>query len=363
MKNVAVFFGGQSIEHDISIITGVLTVNSLKSVYNVIPVYVDKNGNFYTGESLRDPDGYKNLNYKKLQRVTLIAGSKCLYVIKGSKIKSIAEIFVAINCMHGERGEDGSLSALINLCGIALASPDVLGSSVCMDKGFTKTVLNGLNIKCMPSVTISDSFSAIKAEQFNYPLIVKPSTGGSSIGVYKVQDRKELEYAVNEALSYSERVIIEPCLENFIEINCAVFKDGDGKLIISECEKPVCKGDFLTFSDKYVKGQREFPAKIEKTFSDEIKKITAKIYSELNFKGVIRIDFFVWQNQVIVNEINTVPGSLAYYLFCKTTAEFQKMLLEMIRFAEITFNKNSLIKKSFSSGVLTTFMGKGGKNT
>ena len=362
MKNVAVFFGGESIEHDISIITGVLTVNSIDKKYNSIPVYVSKNGEFYTGESLKDPDGYKNLDYKKLKKVTLLAKSNILYEVKNKKLKPLFEIAVGVNCMHGERGEDGSLSALLNLSNIPLASPSILGSSICMNKGATKIMLKGLDIPCLDYVIATDIISAVSSEKFSYPLIVKPTTGGSSIGVCKANNRTELEFATLDGLKYSESVIIEPLLEDFIEINCACFRDADGNMVVSECEKPIGKEEVLTFSDKYEKGIREFPAKIDKEISDKIKKLTAKIYRELEFKGVIRIDYFVKEKKVFVNEINTVPGSLAYYLFCKNTVEFTKMLSEMIEFGITSFNKSSAITKTFNSNVISNLKAKGSKN-
>lgn len=361
MKNIAVFFGGSSIEHEISIITGVLTTNSVDKKYNVIPIYVDKKGEFYTGESLKNPDFYKNLDYKKIKKVTLIPGSNRLYYINGKRLKKSEPLSCAINCMHGERGEDGSLSSLLSLCNIACASPDTLSSSVCMSKSFTKIVLKGLGIPCLPYVVVDDQVSALSAEKLNYPLIVKPNTGGSSIGITKVNDRKELELAVREALSFSKTAIIEPALEDFIEINCACFKDGDGKFIVSECERPIGSKEILTFSDKYESGKREFPAKIPKDLEERIKKTTTRIYKEMNFKGVIRIDFFIRDEKIYVNEINTVPGSLAYYLFCKSTDKFREMLTELIDFAESSYNRESLLNHTFNSGIISTLIPKGSK--
>ena len=363
MKNIAVFFGGNSIEHDISIITGVLTLNSIdKEKYNPIPIFVSREGVFYTGDALFDPDGYKNLNYKKLSKVTLIAGDNTLYAVKGKRLKRLANIYCAINCMHGERGEDGSLSALLSLSKIANASPEMLSSSVCMSKSFTKIVLKGLNVPCLPSITVRDNICSISIEDFGYPVIVKPNTGGSSIGISKANDSEELDYAIINALSFSRTAIIEPALTNFTEINCACFSDKDGNLVVSECEKPIGRDEVLTFKDKYEEGKRQFPADIEKSISHRIKKMTARIYKELELKGVVRIDYFIKDEKIYVNEINTVPGSLAYYLFCKTTKEFKSMLNEIIDFALLCFNKGNLLKTKYESGILCTLKAKGSKN-
>ena len=362
MKNILVFFGGNSIEHEISIITGVLTLNSIDKSYNVIPIYVDKSGTFYTGKCLFDLDEYKSLDYKKLDKVTLISGSNLLYRIKGKRLKEICSIVCAINCMHGERGEDGSISALLSMCNIANASPEMAASSICMEKGLTKIALVGLGVPFLPYVSVKDSASSVLAENLGYPLVVKPNTGGSSIGISKVNCKRDLEFATAKALLYSKTAIIEPALEDFIEINCACFLDAEGNVITSECERPIGKDEVLTFSDKYQNGKREFPAKIESDLAERIKKTTSRIYRELGFKGVIRIDFFIKDDKIYVNEINTVPGSLAYYLFCKSTKEFTTMLNEMIEYAITSFNKYSLIKKEYVSGIITSLTPKGSKN-
>ena len=166
MKNIAVFFGGQSVEHEISVITGVLTVNSLdKTGYRAVPVYVGTDGVRYTGDYLKDPDNYKAFDGKKVKRVTFIPGDNALYLLKGKKIKRYIEIAAAINCMHGERGEDGSLAGELKTLGIPLASPDILPSSVCMDKTFTKIVMKGIGVKMLPSVTVKSAGEARKIDR------------------------------------------------------------------------------------------------------------------------------------------------------------------------------------------------------
>ncbi len=354
MKNVAVFFGGQSVEHDVSIITGALTTNSIdKTAYNALPIYVDKNGVWYTGEILKDIDEYKKLDYKKLQQVTLKSGSSTLYQIKGKKIKPLCVIAVAINCMHGERGEDGSLAGTLNLCDIPLASPDMLSSSVCMDKSFTKTVMKGLKVKTLPSVTVCGDFDEKQIlSKLKLPLIVKPTCLGSSIGIAKVEKKEELSHAVAFARRFGERVLIEPCLKDFIEINCAVYRDKHGKVIVSECERPVGKNDVLTFEDKYSSGKRVFPADIDGEISNKIKLTTIKVYDELNANGIIRIDYLVQGGEVYLNEVNTVPGSLAFYLFSDTLKGFSEILSELIACALKRGNQSASYQKTFTTGIL-----------
>ena len=363
MKTVVVFYGGKSVEHDVSIITGVMTANCLGgSEYQSLPVYIDKSGAWYTGESLLDPDGYKNLNFKKLKRVTLTGGSNVLFEIKRGKLKPLATVSVAINCMHGGFGEDGSLAGLLNFCGIPLASPPVLPAAVSMDKSFTKTALKGLKVKALPSITVSSikEWQTAK-EKIAYPVIVKPTLLGSSIGISRAENFVELERAISYGLRFCSSVIIESCLEDFTEINCAAYLKKDGTIAVSECERPVGRTKILSVNDKYEGGKRVFPADDDKKYSDKIKEITKKVYRELGFSGVIRIDYFLADGQIYLNEINSVPGSLAYYLFGDTLYSFSKMLKELIAVAEQKFATDGTVTTDYNSGILSGVGSKGAK--
>lgn len=362
MKNIAVIFGGESVEHDVSVITGVLTLNSLdKEKYNVIPVYIDRNGVWYTGK-LNDLDEYKNLNTKKLYRIVFAVGENNFYILKGKKLTKPLPIAAVINCLHGERGEDGSLAGVLQLCKIPIASSKITSAAISMDKIITKIVMKGLKVPTVPFFTLNDikDLNDISLP-FDYPVIVKPDCGGSSIGIKKASDLNQLGVAVKNAFRYGNKVIIEPMLSDFIEINCAAYRNEDGNIIVSECEKPIGREEVLTFSDKYESGSREFPAKIEQKISDKIKNITKKVYGELDFSGVIRIDFFVMKNKVYLNEINSVPGSMAYYLFCNTFKEYSKILDEIINFAIKEFNRSNAVIKDFRSEILSACGGKGAK--
>lgn len=363
MKNILVVFGGESVEHEVSIITGVMTVNSVdKEKYNAIPVYVDRSGKWYSGEYLLDVDNYKSIDYKKIYSVALFSGDNAIYKVKGKKLKSICKISAVINCMHGERGEDGSLAGLLKLCNIPLISPGLIPSAVFMDKQQTKLALKSINIKTLDGVTVSSVREGKTAlSKLGLPLIIKPCNGGSSIGVIKVEKESDLQNAVLFALKFDKRVIIERALDDFVEINCACYKASDERICVSECEKPIGRKEFLTFDDKYNDGKREFPAKIDKKFKDKIQGITKKIYGAFNFTGVIRIDFFITEKTIYVNEVNTVPGSLAYYLFCNTLKEFKHLLSEMIEVCLISYAKDSNVIREYRSGILTSMGSKGAK--
>ena len=253
---------------------------------------------------------------KKLNKVCIVQGENALYEVKGKKLKKIENIFCAVNCLHGERGEDGALSGLLSMSNIPITSSGILPSAISMDKSFSKIALKGLGVPTLKSITVKSQKEIDKVvKQFDFPVIVKPNLLGSSIGITKAIDKASLQIGIANALKYGESAIIEPFLENFIEINCAVYRDENGIINLSECERPIARDKILSFGDKYQEGKREFPAKIKKEISEKIKKLTKKVYEGLNFDGVIRIDYFVIDNKVYLNEINSVPGSLSYYLF------------------------------------------------
>lgn len=372
MKNILVFFGGKSCEHDISVITGVLTLNSIdKTIFNPYPVYISRGGEWYTGKELFDVSFYKNFSAKKLKKVTLISGESSLY-IKAKKLKKLCDIYSAINCTHGLNGEDGSLSGLLKLHNIPLASPSLFASSLSIDKEYTKFVLSGIKVKCLDYVKIVDSdYYKNKQEAISkiersieYPLIIKPCNLGSSIGVSSAKNQTELERAIETALIYDDKLIVEKKLEDFIELNCACY-GGENKVVVSQVERPISVNDLLTFQDKYESfsggGEREFPARISKKDTEKVRQTTEKIYQSLGFEGIIRVDYLLSNGKLYVNEINTVPGSLAYYLFTDTLKEFSNVLTEIIEVSVKNFSKYQSRKFDYKSGVLNINGAKGGK--
>ncbi len=374
MRNVLVFFGGKSCEHDVSIITGVLTVNSInKELFNAIPIYVDKSGEWYTAEFLKDIEWFKNKNLNKLTKVTLISGEDTLYSIHKSKIKPIAKIAVAINCVHGLNGEDGTISGYLKMCNIPFASPDLFASSLSIDKDYTKVFLSGINVDKLPYVRIFKSSYYQKKQltinmlekKFGYPVIVKPCNLGSSIGITLAKSDEELLSGLDKAFTYDDKVIVEKAITGFREINCAAYKSGD-KIIVSECEEPITANDILSFNDKYLGSKsgacKNFPADIPNEVSKKIKAITEKVYRKGDFVGVVRIDYLLLDSKVYLNEINSVPGSLAYYLFCDSVKDFSNMLTELLNEGirkQIRENNRNF---NFESNLLREIKGvKGGK--
>ena len=375
MRNVLVFFGGKSCEHDVSIITGVLTTNSIdKSEFNAIPIYVSKDGVWHTGDCLKDIEWFKSKNLSKLTTVTLIAGSQELYQISKNKLKKVCTVTAVINCMHGLNGEDGSLAGYLKLCNIPFASPDLYGSSLAIDKDYTKLFLSGINVEKLPYVRLfkelyySKKQSAVNIieKRFGYPVIVKPSNLGSSIGITLAKSSGELLTALDKAFTYDEKVIVEKAITNFTEINCSAYKCGD-KVIVSECEEPVSANEILSFSDKYLgaKGgaSRNFPANIPPNISQKIKAITEKVYRKADFIGVIRIDYLVKDDKIYLNEINTVPGSLAYYLHSDSIKGFSEMLTALLKEGINKHLKTQRLNFNYNSSVIDNIKGVKGAKT
>lgn len=362
MKTVVVFFGGQSPEHDVSVITGVMCLNAIdKSLFMPMPVYVARSGLWYTGDKLFDVGYYKSLKEKELTRVQIAAGENALYSIKKGRLKKLCAVSCAINCMHGAKGEDGALKGLLDMSGVPLVGSPMLPAALSMDKCATKIFLKGLNVKTMPYEVWTDGIDLDALEKkLGYPVMVKPSSLGSSIGINKAENRAELLKSVNKAKKFDGNILIEKCASPLIEINAAAYRGKKG-IVVSECEMPATDNKFLTFEDKYVNGSRQFPAPISEKLSNKIKKTTEKIYASLGFSGVVRIDYLIYGNEAYVNEINSTPGSMAYYLFTKTFAGFGIILTDLIETAMEDFNKNSLLISRFDCDILKISGAKGGK--
>ncbi len=362
-KNVAVFFGGKSCENEVSIITGTMTANLLRGEkYAVYPVYVAQSGEMYTGEALFEVSAFKSGSLqKRCARAVFIDGM--LYERKGKKFKEICSIDCALNCCHGMGGEDGAVAGLLNLNGIPDASPDMAASAVFMDKAMTKLVAKALGVKAAPFFRISEGdfrrrgAMALRCieERLGYPVIVKPARLGSSIGVCVAEDRARLAAAIETGFCYDTVLIAEKYLGGAREINCAAYRSGD-EIIVSECEEPKTEHKILTFADKYLEGGKEragdFPAKISKASADLVKAYTKLLYRRMNMRGIVRADYLLYEGEVYFNEMNTVPGSLAWYLFCENLSSFSQVLSALIEQGICDYKEkaNKILLKN--SGVL-----------
>lgn len=340
-KNIAVVFGGKSCENEISIITGVMAVNLLDPErYAAFPVYLSQAGEFYTGAALSDASSFRREGYLQKGKKALFCGQNLCTVHK-NKIKTVAKIDCVLNCCHGMGGEDGALSSLLDLNGIPNASPDAAPSALFMDKTLTKLVAKALGVKTAPYFRIGEeeyrkrgAFALrVIEERLGYPVIVKPARQGSSIGITVAEDRARLVAAIQAGFAYDDLLIAEKYFERRREINCACYKSGD-KYVVSPCEEPKTEHKFLTFGDKYLGGGKEhasqFPADLPRATAETVQGITRMLYRRLRLRGVVRADFLVVGKDVYFNEMNTVPGSLAWYLFCDKLSDFKEMLTRLI---------------------------------
>lgn len=389
-KNVLIMFGGRSVEHEVSVITGLQVAENIdKEKYNVVPLFITKQGEWYTGDDLLDIKNYKNLDVllSKTKKVYLepIPNNPYLkfYPEKGlfKKTPEPIKIDVVFPALHGSHGEDGTMQGLLELCNIPYVGSGVLGSAVGMDKIIMKDIFKANDIPIVNYTWflrrdyVNDSERVLNylEDKLKYPLFVKPANLGSSIGISKAKNRDELINAIEIAINYDRKIIVEEAVENPMEINCSVI-GFDNEYNASVLEEPVSWQEFLSFEDKYLRGNknsgmksaaRRIPAPIPEDKTKEIQDLAIKVFKILDCSGISRIDFLVEKDtmKVYVNEINTMPGSISFYLWEPTGLKFKDLINKLIEYAILRnqeYNKNiyvfdtPLLKKA-SSGV------KGGK--
>lgn len=347
MRKVAVLFGGKSCEREISILTGVFTYNLIdRQTFEPIPVYFHSDGRAYSSSKMHSLDFFKKFNIDDCDEVAFINGE--LYKIGKNKLKRFAEISVAINCCHGGLGEGGGVSALMQLNDIPLASPSVATSGIFLDKSLTKLVAKGLGIPTLDYMRIAESDYKKRGQfllknienRLGFPVVIKPARLGSSIGISIAGTEECAKEGLETAFAFDDLVIIERYLEKKMDVNCAVYRR-NGEILVSDPEI-ACKNDGIySFEDKYLKQNGLLNGKgmgqvreLDKKTVDSIKACAKTLYKKTDMSGVVRMDYLVSGKEVYLSEVNTVPGSLAYYLFCERLTDaksfFTDLLLEAI---------------------------------
>lgn len=316
---IAVFFGGRSCEHDISIITGLQAMSAASR--KTIGVYIAADGVWWSGDGFDSVSAVKNMRFHP-KRVHIRPGEPYLYC----KNRRLCKIDAALLCMHGMLGEDGALQGLLEMCGIPYTGSGVLASAIGMNKAESKRVFEHAGLDVLPYAVVrreeyeQDAQVSTKSiiEEIKLPVIVKPCNLGSSIGISVAKTRTELYAALRVAFEWDDVAIVEKALTDFIEVNCAVLDTGE-KLIVSDTEQPVGWKEFLTFSDKYsadVKSARhKIPAEIDEKLNEQVQNLAVRTFEAVGCSGVARVDFLVKDFAVYINEINTIPGSLSCALF------------------------------------------------
>ena len=389
--NVAVFFGGDSVEHEVSIISAVQAMTHMnREKYNVIPVYLSKSGIMYTSAAMFEINNFRKIDELIANsRVAEISNNGQGVILKTNKKNDFSgkkpiKLDVAFPIVHGTNCEDGSLQGYFETLRLPYVGCDVLASSVGMDKAIFKSVLRTAGIPVLDCIRFSASdyaeFSKTILQRINtaigFPLIVKPVNLGSSIGITKVNSENDLSYAIENAFMYSESVLVEKAVQNLREINCSVLGDAN-ECAASPCEEPFGSDEILSYEDKYTnssktKGmaslKRKIPADIPDALTESIKEFACRTFKAIGGNGVVRIDFLMddQSKEVFVNEINTIPGSLAFYLWEADGMKYTEMLDKLISLAFSRQRKKENLRFEIDTNILSecgSFGTKGSKGS
>ena len=388
---VAMMFGGKSVEHEVSVISGIQAILSMDTdKYEVIPVYLTKKNEMYIGEKIGQIESYKNINelLKNSQHVIMLNENDKVSLVpyppkKFGKNTPI-EIDLVFPVVHGTNVEDGALQGYFKTIGIPFVGCDVTASAIGMDKFIMKTVLKEYNVPVLDAAlyTLSDYadmdglMNKIE-EKFGYPVIVKPVNLGSSVGISVAKTRVELANSIDDGFRYSTKILVEHAISNLREINCSVLGD-ENEAIASECEEPLHTKDILSYEDKYVsnaksggaKGMasvsRKIPADLSPEKREEVRELAVRSFKALGCNGVSRIDFMIDEDtgKLYFNEINTIPGSLSFYLWEPVGVPYKELLDRMIQLAFQRKRTEESLTFTFDTNILNTasFGGsKGGK--
>ena len=393
---VGVIFGGESVEHEISIITAIQAMNKMdEEKYEIIPIYITKDREWYTGEMLKDIDVYQDFNLIKNYSTNVVLyyknGSYVLQKKKGLFKSVVKELDIAFPIVHGTNVEDGVLQGYLQTIGIPFVGSNVYASVAGQDKVIMKDIWQEANLPMTKFTWFYDVDYRHNPEEvlkqvkkLKYPLIIKPATTGSSVGISVCDDEKSLKEGIDDAIQYDSKIIIEEVVENLKEVNIAVMGNYENQRL-SEIEEVLSGNKFLTYNDKYVGGgkgkikggvkiptkgtskgmasaNRKLPANLDKDIRDEIESIALKAFKLLGCSGNSRIDFLIDDkaNEVYINEINSIPGSLAFYLWEAKGQEFTKVLDEMIQIGIKDYKKRTSKTHSFETNILAGFAKSGG---
>lgn len=390
-RKVAMIFGGKSVEHEVSVISGIQAFLSMDTEkYDVIPVYMTKNNEMYVGDEIGKIESYRDIDalLAKSQRVIMVNDGKEVSLVSypvrkfGKNIK--ITIDVAFPIVHGTNVEDGALQGYLKTLGIPFVGCDVTASAIGMDKFIMKEVLKGAGVPVLDAklFTLSDyadmnTLIETVEQSLGYPVIVKPVNLGSSVGINVAKTRVEFVDAIDDAFRYATKVLVEHAITALREINCSVLGD-ENEAIASECEEPLHTKDILSYEDKYVsnakgsgsKGMasvsRKIPAELSSEKREEIRDMAVKSFKALGCNGVSRIDFMIDEetDALYFNEINTIPGSLAFYLWEPIGIPYKELLDRMITLALKRERTENSLTFTFDTNILNTagFGGaKGGK--
>ncbi len=379
---IALMFGGRSVEHEVSVISGIQAYMAIdKEKYEITPVYLTKNNEMYVGEDIGKIESYRDIPalLNKSTRVIMINEGDGVHMVSHKAglfgKKTDIPIDLAFPVVHGTNVEDGALQGYFKTLGLPFVGCDVTASAVGMDKYVQKAVLKDNDIPVLDSYiyTMADYekmdnlMNDIEAK-IGYPVIIKPFNAGSSVGITVAKDRSELSKAIDEAYSYARKIIAEHAITKLREINCAVLGD-ENVAEASEIEEPLHSKDILSYEDKYCSGggkktgssqgmagvSRKIPAEVSPEMREEIRSIAVKAFQKLGCNGVARIDFMIDEEngKFYYNEINTIPGSLAFYLWEALGMKYKEQLDRMIELALKRVREEAAVTYSFDTNILS----------
>ena len=398
---VGVFFGGKSVEHEVSVISGLQAVYAFDAEkYEPVPVYISKSGEMYAGGNVGEIEAYKNIDklLETASRVNIVKENNGFSLVRypakrfGNNVVDTIE--VALPVVHGTNVEDGTLQGYLHALGIPYAGCDVFASAVCMDKEASKLIMKAKGIPVLDCVTVNSKQYASDSEavvsdiesKTKYPVIVKPVNLGSSVGIKKAKDGSDLVKALEYAFTFANVVLIENAVENLKEINCSVLGD-IYSAETSVCEEPVGGDEILSYSDKYLSGgskdsklgakaggskgssgmadlKRKLPAEISKELEEKVRHYAKKAFQALGCAGVTRVDFLynTVTEELYVNELNTIPGSLSFYLWEATGKDFATLLDDLVKLAFKREREQGELNFSFDTNILNGItLSRGGK--
>lgn len=387
---VAVMFGGRSVEHEVSVISGIQALMSMdEKRYDAFPVYISKDGTMYVGDAVGDIEAYKNVDalIAKSTRVIMVCEEGRYFFVqypakrfgKGLSL----EVDVVLPVVHGTNVEDGALQGYLRTIGVPFGGCDVTASAVGMDKRIQKEVLKAEGIPVLDCISFTSSdyadVDAIVARceaEVGYPLIVKPVNLGSSVGIGVAADRDELIERIDDAFLYAGRILVEHAVTNLREINCSVVGDEE-EAEASVCEEPLHSAEILSYEDKYLSGggtkgakgakggtqsagmasvSRKIPAELPEGMAKRIQDISLRAFKALGCSGVVRIDYILDGDtgEVYFNEINTIPGSLAFYLWEATGLSYPDLLDRLVQLALRRKRREAAITFAFDTNLLSS---------
>ena len=395
---VAVLFGGKSVEHEVSVISGIQALEHLDTrKYDPIPVYISRDNHMYCGSDIGKIDAYRDIPglLARSQRVMFVNQGSDVVLAAVPSGKTVHQIDVAMPVVHGTNEEDGVLQGHLRTIGVPFTGCDVASSAVGMDKAFQKMIVRDAGVPVLDCIVLyNNDYSAIEQtmdrceQEIGYALIVKPACLGSSVGIGIAKDRAELEKCLDDAFSYADKILVERAVTNLREINCSVYGDmSDARA--SVCEEPMHTGTFLTYEDKYGSGgggskdgtkgvasadgnaaasgsgsggqsqgmvelARKIPAPIDDETTALIQDYSVRAFRAMNCAGVVRIDYILDSvtGEVFLNEINTIPGSLAFYLWEATGITYPELLDGLIRIALRRHRNEDALSFSFETHIL-----------